>query len=80
MRPEFPFKVAGILITASVISGGPGFPFLSPVLFKYFTSAACEIDNVLAEITKEDVVDWNTLKGIENVTMCRTCQCIARLK
>ena len=68
------FKVAGRMITASVINGGPGFPFLSPVLFKYFTSAACEIDNVLAEITKEDVVDWNILEAIEKVTMCRTCQ------
>ena len=67
------FKVAGRMITASVINDSPGFPFLSPVLYKYFTSAACEIDNVLAEITKEDVVDWNILEAIEKVTTCRTC-------
>ena len=58
------------MITASVINGGPGFQFLSPVLYKYFTSAECEIDNVLAEMTKEDVVDWNMLEAIEKVTMC----------
>ena len=50
------FKVAGRMITTSFINSDPGFPFLSPVLYKYFTSATCEIDNVLAEITKDDVV------------------------
>ncbi len=56
------------MITASVINGGPGFPYLSCVLYKYLTSLTDEIDNVLTEITKEDVVDWSVLQAIEKVT------------
>jgi hypothetical protein len=29
------FKVAGRIITISVINGGPGFPHLPPVLYSY---------------------------------------------
>lgn len=67
------FKVAGRMITTSVINGGPGFPFLSPVLYKYLTSPTGEIDNVLTEITKDDVVDWNILQAIEEVTVDTLC-------
>lgn len=61
------FKVAGRMITTSVINGGPGFPYLPYVLYKYLTAPNGEIDNVLTEITKDDVVDWNILQAIEKV-------------
>jgi hypothetical protein len=61
------FKVAGRMITTSVVNGGPGFPYLPSVLYSYFITPSGEIEKVLSEITKDDVVDWNILEAIQKV-------------
>lgn len=62
------FKVAGRMITTSVTNGGPGFPVLSPVLYKYLVTPTGDIDKILSEITKDDVVDWNIVEAVERVS------------
>ena len=61
------FKVAGRIIAASIVNGGPSFPHLSPAVYKYFTSLS--IENVLADITRSDVVDYDILDAIDKVCM-----------
>ena len=61
------FKVAGRMIAASIVNGGPSFPHLSPAVYKYFTSLS--IENVLADITRSDVVDYDILEAIDKVCM-----------
>jgi hypothetical protein len=64
------FKVAGRMITTSVINGGPGFPYLPLVLYNYLISPTGEIDKALTEIKKEDVVDLGILEAIQKVSLC----------
>ena len=59
------FKVAGRMIAASIVNGGPSFPYLSPAVYKYFTSKSTE--NVLPDITRSDVVDYEVLQAIDKV-------------
>ena len=61
------FKVAGRMIAASIVNGGPSFPHLSPAVYKYLTSL--RIENVLADITRDDVVDYDILEAIDKVCM-----------
>jgi len=61
------FKVAGRMIAASIVNGGPSFPHLSPAVYKYLTSLS--IENVLADITRNDVVDYEVLEAIDKVCM-----------
>ena len=59
------FKVAGRMIAASIVNGGPSFPYLSPAVYKYLTSKSTE--NVLPDITRSDVVDYEVLQAIDKV-------------
>ena len=61
------FKVAGRVIVTSVVNGCPGFPHLPSVMYSYLISPPGEIEKVLSETTKDDVVDWNVLEVIQNV-------------
>ena len=47
------FKVAGRMITASIVNGCPGFPCLSPAVYAYLISNSCQG----VDIVKEDIVD-----------------------
>ncbi|CAB3996593.1 G2 M phase-specific E3 ubiquitin- ligase [Paramuricea clavata] len=64
------FKVAGRMITTSVINGGPGFPYVPPVLYNYLISPTGEMDKALTEIKKEDVVDLGILEAIQKLSLC----------
>ncbi|XP_068725046.1 G2/M phase-specific E3 ubiquitin-protein ligase-like [Montipora capricornis] len=59
------FKVAGRMIAASIVNGGPSFPYLSPAVYKYLTSKSTE--NVLPDITRSDVVDYEVLQAIDKI-------------
>ncbi|XP_068695894.1 uncharacterized protein [Montipora foliosa] len=59
------FKVAGRVIAASIVNGGPSFPYLSPAVYKYLTSKSTE--NVLPDITRSDVVDYEVLQAIDKI-------------
>ena len=61
------FKVADIMTAASIVSGGPSFPHLSPAVYMCLTSQSTE--NVLADITRSDVVNYEVLKAIDKVCM-----------
>ena len=64
------FKVAGRMVAASIVlivNGGPSFPLLSPAVYMYLTSPSTE--NVLADIIRSDVVDYEVLKAIDKVCM-----------
>ena len=59
------FKVAGRMIAASIVNDGPSFPYLSPAVYKYLTSKSTE--NVLPDITRSDVVNYEVLQAIDEV-------------
>ena len=64
------FKVAGKMITASIINGGPSFPYLSPAVYKYLTSPNNDTSHISTEVTKHDVVDHDILEAIDKI--CQT--------
>ena len=74
------FKVAGRLIMASIVNGGPGFPHFPSILYDYLISSAGETEQLLSTITKDDVVDLTVLEAIQKVytflTACRQCSII----
>ena len=59
------FKVAGRMIAASIVNGGPSFPYLSPAVYKYLTTKSTE--NVVPDITRSDVVAYEVLQAIDKV-------------
>ena len=61
------FKVVGEMVAASIVNGGTSFPYLSLAVYVYLTSPSTE--NVLADITRSDVVDYEVLKAIDKVYM-----------
>ena len=61
------FKVSGRMITASIINGGPGFPHFPSILYDYLISSSGEAEQLLARITKEDVVDLAVLEAVQKV-------------
>ena len=74
------FKVAGRMIMASIVNGGPGFPHFPSILYDYLISSAGETEQLLSTITKDDVVDFTVLEAIQKVytflTACRQCSII----
>ena len=64
------FKIGGQYVAMSIIQGGPGFPVLSPPLFKYLS--ARNFHNGL-EISNEDVPNdevYVLLKKVFTVCIC----------
>ena len=60
------FKVAGRMIMASIVNGGPGFPHFPSILYDYLVSSASETEQLLSTITKDDV-DLTVLEAIQKV-------------
>lgn len=61
------FKVAGRMVTASVCHGGPGLPVFPKAVYSYFQDP--NPDNVIDEISKEDVVDIEVLDAVNKVNL-----------
>ena len=59
------FKVAGKMVTASVCHGGPGLPVFPKAIYSYFKDP--NPDNVIDEISKEDVVDMEVIEAVNKV-------------
>lgn len=49
------YKFAGNMIAASILQEGPGFPLLSPALYRYLSSQSLE--EVFEKATAEDISD-----------------------
>ena len=59
------FKVAEKIVTASVCHGGPGLPVFPKPVYSYFKDP--NPDNIIDEISKEDVVDMEVIEAINKV-------------
>ena len=59
------FKVAGRMVTASVIQGGPGFPVFSKAVYLYFQNP--NPHGLVEHVTKEDVVDMEVVDTLNKV-------------
>jgi hypothetical protein len=63
------YKVAGKMVTASVCHGGPGLPVFPKAVYSYFKNP--NSDDVIDEISKEDVVDMEVIEAVNKVKhMC----------
>ena len=59
------YKVAGRMVAASIINGGPGFPFFSKAVYKYIQCT--DAYEVTEHLTKDDVVDIEVIEAINKV-------------
>ena len=59
------FKVAGRMISTSIVNGGPGFPCLSPAIYEYLVKGFQE--GLVSTITKVDIVDIDAFQAIDEV-------------
>ena len=59
------YLVAGRIVTASIINGGPGFPFFCKAVWQYMQCP--ETDAVADHLTNEDVVDYEVIQAINKV-------------
>ena len=53
------------MVTASVCHGGPGLPVFPNAVYSYFKNP--NSDDVIDEISKEDVVDMEVTKAVNKV-------------
>lgn len=59
------YSMAGRIVAASVINGGPGFPFFSKAVYQYIPCA--DTDEAAEHLTKDDVVDIEVIEAIAKV-------------
>ena len=59
------YKVAGRIVAASVLQGGPGFPFFSKAVYTYFQSPMP--DDFTEYLRQDDVVDQDYLNALVKV-------------
>ena len=59
------FKVAGRMVTLSIIHGGPGLPIFSHAVFLYFQHG--NPDEISQHISKDDVIDVEILDTLTKV-------------
>jgi hypothetical protein len=59
------FEVAGRMVAASIINGGPGFPYFSKAVWQYIQCT--DTDAVTEYITKDDVIDFEVIEAINKV-------------
>ena len=59
------YKVAGRMIAASALQGGPGFPCLAPAIYTHM--ATMSLDSVIDEISPLDLPDPNLADTVEKV-------------
>ena len=59
------YKVAGQMIAASALQGGPAFPCLAPAIYTYM--ATMSLDSVIDEISPLDLPDPNLADTVEKV-------------
>ena len=59
------FKVAGKMVTASVCHGGPGLPVFPKAVYSYIKDP--HPDNIIDDISKEDVVDMEVIEAVSKV-------------
>lgn len=58
------FKVAGRIVASSLLNGCSGFPFFPAIIYSYFIDPD---PDMITDITKEDVVDFEVLEAINKV-------------
>lgn len=59
------YKVAGRIIAASIVHGGPGFPYFPKVLYAYFLNP--QPNDVVDHLRPEDVVDAEYVDVLKKV-------------
>jgi hypothetical protein len=59
------FKVAGRMISTSILNGGPGFPCLSPSIYEYLVKGFTE--ELVSTITKDYIFDIDAFQAIDKV-------------
>jgi hypothetical protein len=59
------FKIAGRMISTSIVNGGPGFPCLSPPVYEYLVQGFTE--ELVSNINKDDIFDIDASQAIDKV-------------
>jgi hypothetical protein len=59
------FKIAGRMISTSIVNGGPGFPCLSPPVYEYLVKGFTE--ELVSVINKDDIFDIDASQAIDKV-------------
>ena len=59
------YKVAGRIVAASVLQGGPGFPFFPKAVYTYFQNPRS--DDFTEYLSQDDVVDHDYLDALVKV-------------
>ena len=65
------FKVAGRMITSSILNGAPGFPCLAPSVYSYLTSGS--MNEAVEMATADDIPDLEMREVLSKVSVLSVC-------